>query len=240
MTGTLIGEAAAAARLSALWADASRRAGGSAGVTVLVAAVIGFIVWLTWNTRRTRTTIPDLPDVNRLILDRANYLGGHPDWVTPAGECTLIFEDEGFFVTVNDSPAILRDWEDVTGMATEGPTEARRRVTVTRALTIGLIALAVPKTERLAYLVITDIDGEFIFEVTSHTAIELRAALQPYNRYLANPANPDDRGDSGADVDDIPPPPPPPPAPPRTTVMPPPGQELPLEQRSRPPRRTPR
>jgi hypothetical protein len=56
-------------------------------------------------------------------------------------------------------------------------------------LALGVVALAVPKKERLSYLVVETVDGELIVEVRSRSALELRAALQPLGTLLANSAD---------------------------------------------------
>lgn len=76
------------------------------------------------------------------------------------------------------------DAAEIVSVEVDGPSEVQRRVTVTRVLALGLIALAVPKKEKLAYLVIASNDGEAIIEIHSMNAMQLRAAVQPFGERL--------------------------------------------------------
>lgn len=78
------------------------------------------------------------------------------------------------------------DAPEIVSVEVDGPSEVQKRVTVTRVLALGLIALAVPKKEKLAYLVIASTDGEAIIEVHSMSAMQLRAAVQPFGERLTS------------------------------------------------------
>lgn len=122
-------------------------------------------------------------------LDRATYLGGHPRHPEPVPNA---------IVTVLSGVINVRDSDgqsgfsfaasEITSIEVDGPMEVQKRVTVPRVLALGVYALAVPKAERLSYLVINTIEREAIVEVRSLTSMELRAALQPMAGLLLAPS----------------------------------------------------
>lgn len=115
-----------------------------------------------------------------LYLPRVAYLGGHPLWPDPIGSGKILLDEQGFAVWDSfEQLAFEVDVGDLVGLEVDGPQEVQRRVTVPRVLALGLIALAVPKRERISYLVATTGGGEVILECHSMTAMELRAAIQP-------------------------------------------------------------
>lgn len=103
------------------------------------------------------------------------YLGGHPGR-EKATTCTVTIDDDGV------RARIIRNflevpWSQVRAVEVDGPDEVRRRVTATRLLATGLFAFAIKKKARLAYLTVTTVDGEAIFETDDFTPEELRAKV---------------------------------------------------------------
>ncbi len=76
-------------------------------------------------------------------------------------------------------------WEQVVDLHVEGPESAAKRVTVGRALALGVFALAAKKTEKSAILVVQLRSGEeAIFDTRKFTAGELRGKLAPITSHL--------------------------------------------------------
>jgi hypothetical protein len=127
----------------------------------------------------------------QLWLEPAVYLGGHPQRSAPVKRAAVWVHEAG--VSVLDSAgrtALEFDLEDLKAVEADGPSEVQKRVTVPRILALGVIALAVPKKERLAYLVLDTNAGEAIIEVHSMSAMELRAAIQPLVKLVTTPKTP--------------------------------------------------
>lgn len=104
------------------------------------------------------------------------YLGGHPGR-EKATTCTVTIDDDD-----GVRARIIRNflevpWSQVRAVEVDGPDEVRRRVTATRLLATGLFAFAIKKKARLAYLTVTTVDGEAIFETDDFTPEELRAKV---------------------------------------------------------------
>ncbi len=118
-------------------------------------------------------------------------LGGHPQRADPVKRGAVWMHDDG--VSILDSAglsALEFGIDDLRSAEVDGPSEVQKRVTVPRVLALGIIALAVPKKERLSYLVLDTTDGEAIVEVHSMSAMELRAAIQPFVKLIGNPKPP--------------------------------------------------
>lgn len=123
-------------------------------------------------------------------LPKVAYLGGHPRWPDPVQRGSAGLDLDGFAIWASFGRLVLEvDADEIVSLEVDGPTEVQKRVTVPRVLALGLFALAVPKRERLAYLVATLSDGEVILEVRSMDAMELRAFIQPFNANHETRAN---------------------------------------------------
>lgn len=76
-------------------------------------------------------------------------------------------------------------WDQVHDIAIEGPESASKRVTVGRALALGVFSLAAKKTDKSAVVVVSLKSGEeAIFDTRKFSAGELRAKLAPITSQL--------------------------------------------------------
>jgi len=108
-------------------------------------------------------------------------LGGLPGQEYPRSGVRLVIDDDGIAVEAEKGRVGLLRWADVAGLAVEGPTEARKRVTVTRILALGVFALAVPKAESVSYLIVSLSGGrEAAFEIRGVGPHQARADLLPF------------------------------------------------------------
>lgn len=115
---------------------------------------------------------------NKVMLV-GRYLGGHPARTREKEPATLVVEMDG--VKVKTFKAFIEEpWSSIYALSAEGPDEASKRITATRLLLTGPLALAWRKEKKLGFVVVQGDFGEFIFEVKKQTPQELRAKLAPW------------------------------------------------------------
>jgi Short C-terminal domain len=130
------------------------------------------------------------------------YLGGFRDLA--AGNLTVVFDETGAHLVPAATPwwrACALPWPDVREILVEGQEETRRRVTATRIMTVGLLALAIPKDENhsRAYVTVAAKDGGVVVRVDGARHQELKARLADV---LRRPAGAEGAGpDAGGQVD---------------------------------------
>lgn len=126
------------------------------------------------------------------------YLGGHPGLAEP---CTLlaIFDDEALHLLTSDGciERLRVGWGEVAELVVDGVEETQRRITATRLLTVGVLALAIPKEERhdRAYVTVTSAGWAFVLRVDQVSPFEARAKLGAHVARVAAAAAPDLRPD---------------------------------------------
>jgi hypothetical protein len=130
------------------------------------------------------------------------YLGGFRDLA--AGNLTVVFDEAGVHLVPVATPwwrACALPWPDVREILVEGHEETRRRVTATRMMAVGLLALAIPKDENYsrAYVTVTAKDGDVVVRVDGARPQELKARL---GDVLRRPAGAEGAGaDAGGEAD---------------------------------------
>jgi Short C-terminal domain len=108
------------------------------------------------------------------------YLGGYGDMA--AGPVAVVFDDVGVHLAPAAKPwwqTCALAWSDVREVRVEGHEETRRRVTATRMLAVGLLALAIPKDEEFshAYVTVAATDGDLVVRIDHARPQELKARL---------------------------------------------------------------
>jgi hypothetical protein len=116
----------------------------------------------------------------RLQLNNVSYLGGHPAREAETTmKCVLVVDDTAVHLrAIRELLAI--PWSEVTEVLVEGPEEAQRRLTATRALTIGIFALGAKKKTGECFLAFRTEQYMAQFKVEKKGAAELRAKLAPW------------------------------------------------------------
>ena len=149
---------------------------------IVLVAGVGSVAVAFSRSRKARARQAFSPVAGRLhlALEKTKFLGGHPQWPAPTDDVDLTLTDSGVVAQQRGVERARLSWSEVSSLEIEGSADVRRRVTVARALTLGVLALAVQKQERLSYFVINAPGGSFIFEVKTHTSLELRAATQAF------------------------------------------------------------
>ena len=120
---------------------------------------------------------------NAVTASDTQYLGGwsgHTKTYTGMSKKILRVDTNGVslvaFKTIFTIP-----WSVIVALEVEGPEQASQRVTVTRALAVGVFALAAKKKSKAAVLIVRTQDGEeALFQTEKYTAPELRTKLTPF------------------------------------------------------------
>ena len=149
--------------------------------------------------------------MNAVTASDTQYLGGwsgHTKTYTGMSKKILRVDSEGVslaaFKTIFTIP-----WSVIVALEVEGPEQASQRVTVTRALAVGVFALAAKKKSKAAVLIVRTQDGEeALFQTEKYTAPELRTKLTPFISQLRvaqaqSPAPVEAAKPSGVDSDPV-------------------------------------
>jgi hypothetical protein len=117
-------------------------------------------------------------------LKDATYLGSHPTRSGQQKKLVVAFLTHGISADFRNATLMYRSWTDVRELRAEDREGLERRITATRLLGIGLLAVVFPKERTLSYLTIADERGEWIFAVPGLSSIELSSGLRPlYSRF---------------------------------------------------------
>jgi hypothetical protein len=123
----------------------------------------------------------------RLSILETHYLGGwsgHAKTYTGKLTKALVFDKKGVSLS-GISTIFTIPWSDVRDVEVEGPESASKRVTVGRALALGVFALAAKKAQKSAVVIVQLKSGEeAIFQTEKFTAGEMRAKLVPITTQL--------------------------------------------------------
>jgi hypothetical protein len=113
------------------------------------------------------------------------YLGSHPRYSGQAEGLDLEFTEAGLRFSKGRRELGFIGWEHVRDLAADSRDGMEQRITATRVVLLGALALLAKKQRVLSYLIVTDSAGDWMFEVPGLSAIELDAglrSLQPYVR----------------------------------------------------------
>jgi hypothetical protein len=122
------------------------------------------------------------------VMLQGRYLGGHPG-KSGSTNAVLLVDESGLkvktFKAFVDEP-----WATISAISTEGPDQVAKRITATRLLLTGPLALAWRKHKKIGFVVVQGTFGEFLFEVTKKTPQELRGMLAPWATMVSAAAEP--------------------------------------------------
>lgn len=123
----------------------------------------------------------------RFSTGETRYLGGWSGYAKThtAKTNNYVILDKGGISYKAFKTLFTIPWDKVVDLHIEGPESAAKRVTVGRALALGVFALAAKKTEKSAILIVELRSGEeAIFDTRKFTAGELRGKLAPITSHL--------------------------------------------------------
>jgi hypothetical protein len=127
-----------------------------------------------------------------VIVDHVTYVPTHPNWPVPIKDLALAVSGS-WIRAVRDNEKLESvigfDIQDIHAIEFEGTTEAQRRVTVTRVLALGVFALAVPKKEKVSYIVIETAEGDAVFEVRALLPVELKSYITRFFQVRRQPSS---------------------------------------------------
>lgn len=120
----------------------------------------------------------------RPVVHTGRYLGGHPDRERASDNANISITAEGVRVGVFKT-WINEPWANISELDAEGPDQVGKRITASRLLLTGPLALAWKKeTKSPCFIVVRGTFGEFIFEVKKKSVQELRGELAPWKSVL--------------------------------------------------------
>jgi hypothetical protein len=125
---------------------------------------------------------PKEPKVKGITIRGCKYLGGFSTLPGAAPFIALEFQPEQVIVRWLGRKVPLPA-SSIASVAVEGSESMQKRVTATRLLAGGVLALAVPKRSKTAvsYIVIALINGETgIFQLQGQEPMKIRARLSPW------------------------------------------------------------
>lgn len=115
----------------------------------------------------------------KVKFEGVRYLGGHPQRTKPCDRLTLIVDDDGVRAKGNYLTAVRLPWGDVVSLDVDGPDTAQKKVTIGRVVAVGVLALAIKKKVKTAYVSVETATGTAVFQVNGFFAPEIRAKLSP-------------------------------------------------------------
>ncbi|MEQ8842257.1 MAG: hypothetical protein RIB98_14835 [Acidimicrobiales bacterium] len=116
-------------------------------------------------------------------LRGAKYLGSHPNAPGQVENLDIEFTSDGVRLRARKS-LIEIPWRTVVELSADDRESVEKRVTGPRLLLLGAFALIAKKERVLSYLAVVDDKGEWLLEVPSLSAIELRAGLSQLLSYV--------------------------------------------------------
>lgn len=116
----------------------------------------------------------------------ALYLGSHPALTGQKrpDPADLVVTTEGVLFTRGRKELGGIPWSAVNSIYADDREGVERRITATRVILLGALAFIARKETRIAYLVISDDDGDWIFGVPGMSGIELEASLTHLQQFL--------------------------------------------------------
>lgn len=122
----------------------------------------------------------------------ALYLGSHP---TLTGQrrpdpADLVVTDEGLLFRRGRKELGGIPWSAINAIYADDREGMERRITAARVLLLGALAFVAKKETRIAYLVVSDDDGEWMFGIPGMSSIELAASLTHLQQFVPRPSSP--------------------------------------------------
>lgn len=115
----------------------------------------------------------ELPFLNVIMCD---YMGGYDD--IKAKKSILFIQEDSIVFGKPKKPIFTIDKTDIKSLALEAPDEAEKRITATRVVAFGVLALAMKKNKKGCYIIVTLKDGrEVIFELKGTDVMKMRASM---------------------------------------------------------------
>ena len=139
-----------------------------------------------------RTEENTFSDQVLMVYRSASYLGTHPalSGDNKPEPADLVVTHEGVLFVRGRRELGGIPWSSVVSIHADDRDGVERRITATRVLLLGALAFVARKETRLAYLVIADSRGEWIFAVPGLSPIELEASVRTLQPLLTSPGLP--------------------------------------------------
>ena len=119
-------------------------------------------------------------------LTNATYMNSHPRCHVTVEHIDLDFDAQRVVASVYGEPFLDLPWTTIRSISADSRESIERRITATRVVLLGALALFATKQTVVSYLVITDDQGEWIFAIPKMTSVELHAWTQPWRANAAS------------------------------------------------------
>lgn len=161
-----------------------------------------------------------------LRVPETHYLGGwqghDKTYAGKMSDSNSVVIDKAGVRYVKFKTVFTIPWQDITSLEVDGPDQAQRRLTATRMVGLGVFALAAPKKNKIAMLLVSTRNGDVaVFQTEKMTALELKGKLTPVSSQI-NRAQGQAQVVAPQEQEATPSAPVPPPAPQASTPPPPP------------------
>ena len=107
----------------------------------------------------------------------ARYLGGHPSEQQRIGGLIVCFRAGGVDASKNGNTLMALNWSDVEYVEALPEVRVERRLTGTRLLLLGPIALFFPKRRPVSFLDVVDAEGRWTFALPGVSVAQLQQVI---------------------------------------------------------------
>ena len=107
----------------------------------------------------------------------ARYLGGHPNGRHRIGGLIVCLRAGGVDASKNGTTLMALNWSDVMYVEALPKVQVERRLTATRLLLLGPIALFFPKRRPVSFLDVVDADGRWTFALPGVSVAQLQQVI---------------------------------------------------------------
>ena len=122
-------------------------------------------------------------------LRKTKYLGSHPKVSGQVEARDVVFTKSGVVFEAKRKSIGFLPWATIVEVAADSREDIERRLTGTRIVFMGFFALMAKKETKVAYLVIRDNDGDWVFAVPGISAMELRSGLRALQVFVPDSNN---------------------------------------------------
>lgn len=107
----------------------------------------------------------------------ARYLGGHPNEQHRIGGTVVCLRAGGIDASKNGSTLMALNWSDVEYVEALPEVRVEQRLTATRLLLLGPIALFFPKRRPVSFLDVVDAEGRWRFALPGVSVAQLQQVI---------------------------------------------------------------
>lgn len=149
-------------------------------VWIIIIGVVVAVVWVGMQNMQKNNAALGVPASEAHRVLGLNYLGGYPGAAAASQMCNLVVTPAEVAVEKGAKLLLRVPMAEVHEVLVETEEEAKRRLTATRLLTIGIFALAFPKKTKGSVLVTVDTaQGPIMLEKAKTTKPDMLKKMGP-------------------------------------------------------------